>query len=810
VAVLLGDGSGGFGPPIFYHFDPSADNDLAVADLNGDGKLDVVIGGNGSSTNGVSVLLGNGAGSFAAVVPTAAPVFFSKIVLRDFDGDGKADLATSSENGVWVMFGDGTGSFGTAVQYATAGSFLSGLEAADFNGDGKTDLVTIRQDDLSVLLNDGHGQFSVVRTFPSSARPSRLVVGDFNVDGKADVVTGSSSGDTPNNISVLLGDGAGNLAAPINMPADSTNFLLSGDFNGDGKPDLVQGMGVGSLGILLGDGTGHFGAPGKFSPNGYSPAAVAGDFNEDGKLDVATNNITLAFGDGAGGLLAAPSFRVGHDPTSIATGDFNEDGRRDLVIANATGSTDNSVSLLIRNETGGYAPATTFAVGSQPKFIAVADFNGDHHLDFVTTNSLRSSAAPSAGKISVRLGDGAGNFGPLTQFPSGYLPTSLVVGDFNQDGKPDLVVANIGLWTVNEAGLFTFPPSVSILIGDGAGGFAAPQALNNASLNLITPGPPNIPEIQLSIAAGDLNNDSKLDLVVATGTTLSVLLGDGTGNFSAPIPYTAANTLNSVLVGDFNRDGKLDVATGSGAVSIRLGDGSGNVGSALNVDAAAGGVLAAGDFNSDNNLDLVVTSVGGGAIILGDGAGNFGTLFKVGGGSVAVDDLDGDGKLDIATTAPAAILLNTCGASVTPTPTPTPTVSPTPTPSPTVIPSPAPILLTEEGTNHALAVDSVTLTRGPFAIHTNLNFSSDQRTRILLVGLNVELLPGEDVSNITVKMGNTNLVVESVRNVPGFNWMTQLVVKLPDELEGAGDVQMSITLHGVTSNKGIVTIKAGP
>jgi len=104
----------------------------------------------------------------------------------------------------------------------------------------------------------------------------------------------------------------------------------------------------------------------------------------------------------------------------------------------------------------------------------------------------------------------------------------------------------------------------------------------------------------------------------------------------------------------------------------------------------------------------------------------------------------------------------------------------------------------------------VTLTRGPFVVHTNLNFSPDQRTRILLVGLNVELLPGEDVSNITVKMGNTNLVVESVRNVPGFNWMTQLVVKLPDELEGAGDVQMSITLHGVTSNKAIVTIKSGP
>jgi hypothetical protein len=109
----------------------------------------------------------------------------------------------------------------------------------------------------------------------------------------------------------------------------------------------------------------------------------------------------------------------------------------------------------------------------------------------------------------------------------------------------------------------------------------------------------------------------------------------------------------------------------------------------------------------------------------------------------------------------------------------------------------------------------VTLTRGPFAIHTDVNFSSDQRTRILLFAMNIELLPGEDASSITVKAENAQanvytLVVESVRPVPGFNWMTQLTVELPDELQGAGDVKMSITLHGVISNRAIITIKSGP
>ena len=113
---------------------------------------------------------------------------------------------------------------------------------ADFNGDGKTDLVTARPnaDKVSVLLNNGSGEFSTVREFATSTRPVELLAGDFNGDGKADVVSGSSSGVAPNNVSVLLGDGAGNLAAAINTPSDSISFLSSGDFNGDGKPDLIK------------------------------------------------------------------------------------------------------------------------------------------------------------------------------------------------------------------------------------------------------------------------------------------------------------------------------------------------------------------------------------------------------------------------------------------------------------------------------------------------------------------------------------------------------------------------------------------
>ena len=812
-AILLGDGAGNFTTPTFF---PAGDFfsffSLAVADVNGDGKLDVVRAGfeSSSATKGqLSVLLGDGAGGFGAPKLSQTDGHYNDIALADFNGDGKLDIAASSETGVWVIQGDGTGSFGGEVRYQTAGSFLSAIKVADFNGDGKSDVVTTKpnSDSVSVLLNNGGGLFNTVKEFPTSTTPVTLLAGDFNGDGKADVITAGAKGDAPNNISVLLGDGAGNLAAPINTPSDSTSLLSSGDFNGDGKPDLIRAPALGPLAILFGDGTGHFDVPREFNLGDFSSSlyAVAGDFNEDGKLDVATSYMTVSLGDGAGGLQTARSFRVGDEPALVAAGDFNEDGKRDLVVAN---SKLNEVSLLIQNGTGDYAPATSLSVGLKPSFIAVADFNGDHHLDFVTANNNTSSP----GTVSVRLGDGTGNFAAAHDFPSGNAPKSLVVVDINQDGKLDLVVANEGYVKVTEAGLVVFPPSVSILIGDGAGGFAAPRALSNELPNMVQPTLANT--VTLSIAAADLNNDSKLDLVVADFKTVSVLLGDGTGQFGTAITYASDTIINSLVVGDFDRDGKQDVAVaGSNTVSTRSGDGTGHLGPthdfAVGLDPT---YLSAGDFNSDSNLDLVASNAAMVAVTLGDGAGSFGTptLFNFSAKATTVDDLNGDGKPDIAMvpsgvgTNHISVLRNTCGASVTPTPTPTPTPSPTP--------FPPPVLLTEQGTNHALALESVTFTRDPFTVRTRLNLSADQRTRIILFASNLVLLPGENASNVIVQADSQGkvipVVVEDVETVPGLDWLTQVIVKLPDELEAAGDVQVSISLHSSTSNKGVITIKA--
>jgi VCBS repeat protein/FG-GAP repeat protein len=408
-------------------------------------------------------------------------------------------------------------------------------------------------------------------------------------------------------------------------------------------------------------------------------------------------------------------------------------------------------------------------------------------------------------------------------FPSGHAPSSLVVVDVNKDGKLDLVVANVGTVLVIEV-IIVFKASVSILLGDGQGGFAAPVALSDAQV-------PNLGDSTLiSIAAGDLNNDDNVDLILAYRTYIQVLPGDGAGQFAAPITH-ASTKLTSLVTGDFDRDGKLDIATipefgsnDSNVVSVRFGDGAGNLGAADDTVIATNAQhLATGDFNLDDNLDLIASNGGSVSIILGDGAGGFGapTAFNVAAKSTAVDDLNGDGKPDIiampsvgGTTGDITILLNSCGGLVLPTPTPTPTLTPTPTPSPSPSPSPGPVLLIEENTNHAIAFDSVTFTRGPFAVRTLLSFNPDQRTRIILFASNLELLTGEAETDVTAQAQDAQvnvipLVVEHAGTVPGFDGLTQVVVKLPAELEGKGDVQVSITLRGLVSNKGVVTIKAG-
>ena len=346
---------------------------------------------------------------------------------------------------------------------------------------------------------------------------------------------------------------------PALAAGSSPNSVVTGDFNGDGIPDLaIANYNSNNVAVLLGNGSGGFAAaPGSPFAVGTNPRGLAaGDFNGDGIQDLAvanfgSNNVTVLLGNGSGGFGPAPGspIAVGTNAFSVGVGDFNGDGIQDLAVPN--GGTNN-VSVLLGNGLGGFAPASgsPLAVGSTPIYVAVGDFNGDGYQDLAVPNN-------GDGTVTVLLGNGAAGFAtsPGSPFAAGTFPRTVVVGDFNGDGYQDLAIANSG------------SGNVTVLLGNGSGGFAA------------GPGSPfTVGADPVALAVGDVNGDGIQDLAVSNfnSSNVSVLLGNGSGGFAAQSgsPFTVPANAVWLAVGDFNRDGVEDLAVveqNPAALAVLLG-----------------------------------------------------------------------------------------------------------------------------------------------------------------------------------------------------------------------------------------------
>ncbi|SPE23836.1 conserved exported hypothetical protein [Acidobacteriia bacterium SbA2] len=431
----------------------------------------------------------------------------------------------------------------------------------------------------------------------------------------------------------------------------SPQAVAVGDFNGDGMPDFAVANNADStISVFLGQPNGTFQALTPFSTGASTaPTAMAtADFNGDKKLDLAVvlngaNTVAVFTGKGDGTFNAAVSFAVGTGPVALTVADLNADKKMDLVVANYTAST---VTILLNKGTGTTVSFTQpsgspYSTSANPTSVAVADFNGDKHLDLAVGTYTGEN-------VNVFLGSGTGTFTAGASLAAAQPVWAVVAGDFDGDGKLDIALG----------GLF----EVFVYLGNGDGTFGTsgfPVPNNTGAFALL---------------AIDINGDKKLDLITVerngldANTTFTVAINNtktkGNPSFVYPgFHYAAGYQPSAIGLADFNHDGKLDAVVtnqGSNTASVLLGNGKGSFDP--QVTTVTGGrqpyYMTSADFNHDKKLDLAISNASGGTtgnglvtVLQGKGNGTFtATQYQVGNQSrgIVADDLNGDGFADLA------------------------------------------------------------------------------------------------------------------------------------------------------------------
>jgi gliding motility-associated-like protein len=703
---------------------------VAIGDLDGDGKPDLAVANaNGNTISIYKNIAISGAittSSFAAKSDFATGTQPYHIAIADIDGDKKPDLGVVNNNSNTVSIYLNTSTLGTIatnsfagkVDFAT-GNKPMGLVIADLNGDGKADLAVANQDSntLSIYQNTStsgsitNGSFATKVDFASAAQPSGLAIGDLTGDGKPDLVLVTANSNTASifrNASNVGVFSTSSFAAKVDVQTGTKPVSLAiGDLDGDGKPDLaLTNLSGNTISILRNSGVptitsfspvvGQIGSTvtitGKnFNPDGISnvvffgatkativsssPTSLsvkvpAGANYQNISITDINNGLTaysvkpfiISYLDGTIGTQPKQDLANVAQPHSVATGDLDGDGKPDLVVANSSG---NTLSIYPNASLGGSATASSFAdkidfiTGASPSGVAIGDLNGDGKLDISVANAADNTVSVFQ-NTSVTGSITKSSFANKIDLPTGAGPRSLAIGDLDNDGRVDLAVAN-------SAG-----NTVSVIHN-----LSTNSLLNTDSfrpkVDFVTGNLPN------SVAIGDLDGDGKFDLAVANNAsnTVSVLRNTSaigvisSASFASKIDFTSGAQPYSVAIGDLDGDGKADFAVAnntSNTVSVLLNTSAiGNITTAsfaAKVDFATGSKpsgLAIGDMDGDGKADLVLSNSASNTVSLLRSeatsgvinAASFAIKFDLATGmqpvSVLIGDLDGDGKLDLAT-----------------------------------------------------------------------------------------------------------------------------------------------------------------
>jgi FG-GAP-like repeat len=562
-AVLLGQGDGTFAGPEWNPCIQSCD-EAALADMNGDGHLDLVVTGPGTT---LGILLGDGDGHFAK----AGKKYVTwgsqdEFTVADLDGNGTLDVTIAIDHKsmpVWLNRGDGTLRAGTSV---SVNRIAENVSSADFDRDGVADLVVIEGETMAILRGAGEARFGRPQIHDPGSSPADLTTTDVDSDGVPDVIVVGIGG-----VSILYGTSKGGVVSAPSVAlsgyASPGHALSETDLNGDGHTDLL---------MVSGD------LP---DTDGSSPTRT---FRDRPRLIAL-----VARGDGS---FAHPrACRLPHAATDLDVADLDGDGWPDAVVTTARPAIDN-VFIYLGNGDGTFAAPRRLRIGRGAARAAVGDATGDGRSDvIVTTDGATVEVLPSQGDgtfgAPITSDAGAGTWGPFE------------ARDLDGNGTLDLALTQL---VPNGFGSY-----IGVSLGDGRGRFA-----RSTTYSVTTPAVP-------TLAVGDLNADGRPDLVIAGRLTVAVLLSTGEGTFGDQMLYGPNLYPIGLAIADLTGDGIADVAVASldGAVLIYPGKGDGSLRSSIDYAykppraTEAGTLAVAQDLDGDGRADLAVCG-GGGVVIL--------------------------------------------------------------------------------------------------------------------------------------------------------------------------------------------------
>ncbi len=581
------------------------------------------------------------------------------IAINDRYTDGSKDIlvANAGSHNITRFRLDGNGDHTPAELTALAdGATPVDLVTADFNQDGIGDVATANEagNTVSILLGTADGPFGNPVNIPTSAGPRSICAGDFDGDGDVDLATANRNADS---LTILQNDGAGGFATTFDEATGSVpRAVVAVDINGDNRDDLIAtSPSNGAIALHQANSQGGFNAAVFLTVDGNPTRVAVGDYTDDGKIDllavlfasdtatIASGQLVCLAGDGAGTFAYHTDFQVAPGVVALIADDMNRDGNTDLVFSN---NADDYVGTALGNGTG-LATERRFPVGTRPRMAAPGDFNRDGNVDLLVANL-------DSNDVTFLPGDGTGGFSTGTSIPAGGSARAIATAHLNSDSNLDFVVTNL-----NES-------RVAVFLGQGNGSFQAPAYFDVRDESSTRSAEPR------SVVLDDINGDTHVDLVVgnANRDSVAVLLGTGTGTFSAPVEYDVGNFPLSVKLADFDENGTLDMIVANGvdadgegtqtsSLHLLLGAGDGtfdeedSLGYLVN---AAPGALMAQDFTRDGHIDVATShsTLGSIQITNGRGDGRFGggSVFAMGTNpnSITTADFNKDGALDLVAT----------------------------------------------------------------------------------------------------------------------------------------------------------------